>query len=174
MEKSKVISARIKGKNLALFNQMKLSPTDLVNYALKEYSKNYFSPEKLNLTSQIHNTIADIHNYELELKNKRNLLKKLRKDFEVLEAKEYIDKRNQLMPLLKDKYYEDIQSGKVDCVEEFFKMEKEFIDFQAFTLKINQEILDEIILEFYNNESHQAEFDNLDFVHNTVLSDCSH
>ena len=174
MEKSKVISARIKGKNLALFNQMKLSPTDLVNYALKEYSKNFFSAERINLMAQIQYTISDIHNYKLELKNKQNLLEKLRKDFEVLEAKEYADKRNQLMPLLKDKYYEDIQSSKVDCVEDFFKEEKGFIDLTAFNLKINQETLDDILREFYNTESHQAEYDNLDFVHNAVLTDCSH
>lgn len=159
LEKSKVISVRIKGKNLALFNQMSVTPTQFFNYALKKYSEEFISSEKIELSSQIQSLIVDIHNHKVDLENKQSLLDKLRNDYDALELKEYNIVRDKLMPLLKERFNEDILSGKVDCVEDFIKQNVDFINLQAYYLKINQEHLNEIVIDFYDEESHQVDVD---------------
>ena len=174
LEKSKVISVRIKGKNLALFNMMNVTPTEFFNYALKKYSKEFISSEKIELTSQIQSLIVDIHNHKVELDNKQSLLDKLRDDYEALENREYNFERDKLMPILKERFSEEIKSGNVDCVEDFIKQNVDFINLQAYNLKINQQYLEDIVLDFYNEESHQVDVDVIPNIFDKSIENNSH
>lgn len=170
-EKSKVISARITGTNLALFNKMGLTPTQLIHYAIKKYSEEYTSQERLSLESKIQSTLVDINNCELELVAKRKLLKKLNKDLDEVIDQEYATKKKLLFPVLKERYTEEVLEGKVDCVEDFIKKCKSFIELQAFNFKINTEYLNGIVREFYEEESRQMEYD--DFMSKIVYPETS-
>ena len=171
LEKSKVISARITGTSLTLFNEMGLTPTQLIHYAIKKYSEEYASQERLLLESQIQSTLVDINNCELELVAKRELLKKLNKDLDVVIDQEYATKKRLLFPLLKERYAEEVHAGKIDCVQDFIKQRNDFIEIQAHNLKINNRYLKKIVREFYEEESRQMEYD--DFMSKLVYPETS-
>ena len=160
MEKSKVISARLSGTNLSLFNQLDISPTDLINYALKVYSEENISPERVELVSQIQSTIVNIHNYELRLSTEKTLLKKLQKKLELLDQQEFDYKSTTLKDLMRERYREEISKSNVDCVESFFDFCNDFILIESYKLKISDSELDDIKEDFYLEESSNINIDS--------------
>lgn len=174
LENSKVISARIKGKNLALFNELNISPTDLINYALKKYSEEKISPKRLEIISQIQSTVVNIQNYELKLSNEKSLLKKLQKELSLLEQQEYAYKSETMINKMHQRYCVEIHKGTVDCVESFFNHCNDFILFESYKLKVTDEELSQIKNEFYIQESNAIEVDDVLSRDNVIYEDLSH
>ena len=175
IENSKVISARLKGKNLALFNELNISPTDLINYALKKYSEEMISPERLEVISQIQSTIVNIHNYKLKIANEENLLKTLQKKLDLLEQKDYEYKSKNMLQNMSERYSQEISKGTVDCVESFFDYCNDFILSESYKFKVTDDELSKIKNEFYIQEANNLEFDDmLSRNNNVIYEDLSH
>lgn len=83
-ENSRVISARIKGENLSLFNMLGLTPNEIFNYGLRKYSEEG-NPEKMIILSRIETLTKEIDEHEFELNNKKLALESLQKELQVLD-----------------------------------------------------------------------------------------
>ena len=83
--KSRVISARIKGDDLELFNELNLTPKEIFDFGLQKIFEENTYPERVSLMSKIQSTMKDIKRCELELTSKKSMLKSLEEELEVLE-----------------------------------------------------------------------------------------
>ena len=78
--KDRTISIRLSGDNLSLFEQLKVSPTELVQYALNKAHEENLNSEKLTLLTNIKTLKREITNSEIQLKAKKESLKKLEQE----------------------------------------------------------------------------------------------
>lgn len=163
IKKDKVISVRLANSNLQLFNELNITPTQLVNFALKEYSEKRMSPKKALILAYIHETNLDIEYHKLELAAKKGTLARLTKELANVEKYEYNTQRDNLMPIIEERYYDEIRNPDsiVDCVESFFEQRKDFLEIQQNFYSITDENMEKILDEFYNMQANNIEFDKM-------------
>lgn len=150
LDEDKVISVRLKGIPLGIFNSLDISPTDFFNYALKNYIEDSnLSEEKIMLLAGIQSTIIDIHNLKISLREKEDTLRDLRGKLESLEDNEYYRFKSLVLPELEEHYQKCVVDGSVDNVEDYLSEYKYFFRSVQMKYGVSREIMNGIMEDFY-------------------------